>query len=272
MIRVGIAQVLVVLSVFTLGSVVTMTHAQAPPGTFRYNLERPDAVHKLHSSLQEISGLSWTPSGQLAAIEDEHGILYTLDPASGDILDRFRFGSDRDYEAVEYAGDRVWVLESDGDLYSFHTKGKKRLRRHGTHLDIINDTEGLTLLADGRLVLLCKEKPGADVSGRTLWTFDPNSQKLSDAPWAILPGVEFKPSGVAVHPVTEDLYLVSSRPPALLVMSSRGVLKSTFPFDIEHMTQPEGIAFAPDGTMYIASEGGSGRGHLFMFSPFTSDQ
>jgi len=216
--------------------------------------------------------LSWTPEGSLAAIEDEHGILYTLDPASGKILDRFRFGSDRDYEAVEYVGDRVWVLESDGDLYSFHTEGKKRLKRYKTRLDAGNDTEGLTMLADGRLVVLCKEDPGMDVAGRTLWMFDPDSKKLSDTPLAILPGVEFKPSGLSIHPKTGDIYVISSRPAALVVMSSDGILTSAFRFDLEDMTQPEGIAFAPDGTLYIASEGGSGRGHLFIFSPVSIDQ
>ena len=263
----GIALAFVVISIWS--PCVTNTKAQDP---FIYRLEQPDAVHRLHESLREVSGLSWTPAGHLAAIEDEHGILYTLNPTSGEILDRFRFGSDRDYEAVEYAGGRVWVLESDGDLYAFHTEGKRRLRRHATDLDASNDTEGLTMLPDGRLLLLCKELPGADVAGRALWTFDPASKELSDEPWAVLPGTAFKPSGVAVHPATHDIYMVSSRPPAMLIMSPEGVLKSTFRLEVALMTQPEGIAIAPDGTMYIASEGGPGRGHLFLFRPVTSDK
>ena len=52
--------------------------------TLPYRLETPDTVFVLPSELREISGLSMSPDGKsLLALNDEEGVVYYLDPATG---------------------------------------------------------------------------------------------------------------------------------------------------------------------------------------------
>ena len=68
--------------------------------------------------------------------------------------------------------------------------------------------------------------------------------------------LEFFPSAIAVHPLTHDVYILSTKETkCMAVYTHDGVLKSLQIIDKEVLPQPEGICFAPDGTLYISTEG-----------------
>ena len=77
--------------------------------------------------------------------------------------------------------------------------------------------------------------------------------------------LSFNPSAIAVHPVTHDIYILTTRDnKGMAVFSHDGVLKSYQTIDKDLMQQPEGICFSPDGKLYISSEGKKGEpGNLF---------
>ena len=76
---------------------------------------------------------------------------------------------------------------------------------------------------------------------------------------------EVKPSGIAVHPKTGDYYVLASAGHRLFVMTRNGKLLSSVALDDKLFRQPEGICFAPDGTLFIASEGDGGKGTILKF-------
>lgn len=67
-------------------------------------------------------------------------------------------------------------------------------------------------------------------------------------------GFDFGPSGIAVHPLNGDIYIVSSINKVLVVLSPKGKILALVKLDKTLFPQPEGLCFGSDGTMYISNE------------------
>lgn len=249
-----------------------------PAAIVPYRLDAPDARLTLPSVLQEVSGLTVLPTGRLGTVQDEEGTIYEVDPATGAVTDRLAFGERGDYEGIALTPDAVWVLRSDGDLYRVARAagGGVEVETFETALASRNDTEGLAYdAAGGRLLVAAKEDPGDSLRGvRAVYAFDLATRALSPAPAftldrALLDGdlAAFKPSALAIHPTSGHVYVLSSVRKALAVVDAEGTLLAAVPLEEALFPQPEGITFAPDGTLYIANEGPSGPGTLLRFAP-----
>lgn len=247
--------------------------AEDPPP---YRLDAPDAIIELASELKEISGLTMLPSGNLGAVQDERGVIYELEPATGAIVDRLAFRGGGDFEGLEMAGDAVWALRSDGDLYAVYrdSTGAPTSRKVETGLKGRNDTEGLGFDGQGRLLIACKEWPGDALNNvRSVWAFDLETETLSPDPVVLLDRrqldgrLNFKPSALAVHPISGRVYVLSSVRTAIAVLSPDGALLAVLDFPPRLMPQPEGLAFDADGTMYVSSEGTTGPALLLRYAP-----
>ena len=78
---------------------------------------------------------------------------------------------------------------------------------------------------------------------------------------------KFDPSAAAVHPVNKRLYILSSAGNLMVIAVTRGKVIGGFNLNPDKYPQAEGIAFAPDGEMYITNEGKYGKPTLQAF-PF----
>ncbi len=266
----------VLLSFVLLGA----CHAQ-PVQHAPYLFDAPDDSFSLPDILKEISGLGRFPDGTLAAVQDENGFLFRIDHRTGNILEEIRFGSDRDYEGVEIVDSTAWVLESDGDLFYFSLADPGNLSRTPTGLSRRHNTEGLGIDLDGHLLIAAKHFPGHDYDPdeeRTIWSFNPASGYRSERARFVIDeqavdpdGNEKKriedvnPSGIAVHPSTGHLYVLSSTGIELYVLTREMTLVERVAFNLEGMVQPEGIVFSPRGTLYISSEGHDLPARIFVF-------
>lgn len=257
----------------------------APPPSVRadpeelpvpYRLGAPDARLPLAAALQEISGLTVLPSGRLGAVQDEAGVVFELDPATGAIVDRLPFAGPGDYEGLALVpGDAVWVLRSDGDLYRVarDTSGTPETRKVETLLRGRNDTEGLVFdAARHRLLIAAKEWPGPGLDDvRAIYAFDLKTETVDPTPVvlldrALVDGVDnFRPSALAIHPQSGELYVLSSVRKAIAVVGAGGRLRAVVPIPPSVAPQPEGLAFLPDGTLFMASEGPVGAGQLLRY-------
>jgi uncharacterized protein YjiK len=78
--------------------------------------------------------------------------------------------------------------------------------------------------------------------------------------------IKFKPSGAAIHPLTGELYIISSVNKLLVVADRRGEVREVYRLDEGVFKQPEGIAFEPDGTMIVSNEAADhGVANLLIF-------
>ena len=68
----------------------------------------------------------------------------------------------------------------------------------------------------------------------------------------------FNPSEIAVHPKTNEIYVLEGKKPKLLILDADGNLKSVYKLDEINFPQPEGMTFDDDGALYISNESAHG--------------
>lgn len=263
-----------------------------PAQTFRsaYDFDAPILIAELTDELEEISGLGVAPdhTGELLAVQDELGKVYRLNAESGQLLWSIDFWKEGDYEGIEAVGDDIWVVKSTGTLYKISRAGKpdQSVDKFNTDLTGDNDVEGLAYdIRQHRLLLACKrdaKDDGNDKDGRYIYAFDLQNNTLSKKPvydikrkaintyladagktegyeqlysfFSAEEKYDLAPSALAVHPLTGDLYLTSSVGKILMVLSPDGEILDLRRLKEQDFPQPEGLAFGPDGTLYISSE------------------
>lgn len=254
-----------------------------------YNLQNPKQKWELPKSLEEISGISFYKKNQLACIQDEDGILYIYSLHKNEILREESFGDKGDYEGVEIINDTAYVLKSNGKVYYFALMQNSigDVLQIKTDLSNKNDTEGLGYHEiQTELLVACKEDPGTkkvDIEkSRSIYRIKLSEKDFKKKPRYAIDGKSynkmleekdlskkkhkpFKPSGVAVHPKTKDVYVIGTVGKMLAILDQGGQLKDLIPLDPKLLTQPEGICFAPNGDLYISSEGRGKRGYILKF-------
>ncbi|GAB5533976.1 MAG: hypothetical protein Rubg2KO_02250 [Rubricoccaceae bacterium] len=243
-----------------------------------YAVNAPDATFELPDELEEISGLTVLSNDHLGAVQDEDGLLFEIDPVNGRVLSMEAFGDDGDYEGVEATPDALWVLKSNGTVVEIQRAGETGIETESFNTDLSsrNDAEGLGYDAEGnRLLIALKGHPGNDLGKvRAIYAFDLATRTLDETPVLLLDrdvvdtnGMNFKPSALAVRPGTREIYILSSVKKSLLVVLPDGTIQSAVALSPELYRQPEGIAFASDGTLFISNEGAGGAATLLRFSP-----
>jgi len=77
----------------------------------------------------------------------------------------------------------------------------------------------------------------------------------------------FNPSAIAIHPLTSNTYILSSKGKTFMVLNSEGKIIQMEKLNKKIHTQPEGIAFDKNGLMYISNEGKKeGIGKILVFN------
>ncbi len=263
----------------------TSAAAPAADAAFPYNLSAPShTIFLPDEALREISGLSPTDvPGIFCAIADERGEIFFIDGQKGGaVKNKVLFRDKGDFEGIEWHDERIYAVKSDGEIFKInHWKdGEPDVKKYETGLTH-HDIEGLCY-DPGRdaLLLVCKEDPDRDTL-RCVMAFDLKTKQLLPNPvYSVKPseiarmspnGPEdkdnfFSPSGIAIHPKTNDVYILSSAKKRLVVLDYQtGKLKHIGTLDKKVLPQPEGIAFDPKGSLYLSSEGKKDEALLLRF-------
>ncbi len=265
----------------------------ATPGKeYTYVLKTPTHSWKLPGQLIEVSGNTWIDNDHLILIEDLHPLLYLvkIDDKNATLEKAIKFKDEDkekfDIEDVTIVNDVVYALWSHGTLFKISDwRNKPEVEEIKTFLKKENNTEGLGYdPVTKKLLVACKDESGVSgekKSTKAVYDFDMSNNTLSDEPFMLIHKGDFKeladekldfnPSAIAVHPVTHDIYLLSTKDnKCMAVYSHDGKLKAFQFIDKDLMPQPEGICFSPDGKLYISSEGKNGEaGNLFEFDAVT---
>ncbi len=248
-----------------------------------YDLHNP-YILILNDELVEISGICYYPKDtSVFAISDESGNLFKIHLGKNIVTQKWRFDKKRDFEDLYFKDSTIYVLESNGNIYSlnFSPKGDTIYSRKSVFPNIDKKrNEFESLYYDDHLktfVMICKNCEGDKKNSVTASGFDPETGKytfslftIDAAPIAKQAGknkIKLQPSGAAVNPLTKDLWILSAVNHLIVVTDNNGIFKEAFHLDQSMFTQPEGIAFTPTGDLLISNEAGNkyNRATLFIF-------
>jgi uncharacterized protein YjiK len=265
-----------------------------------YRVNAPDTGFTMPKSLVEISALTLSPfADKLATVSDEKGDLFFINKYTG-VVDTpsIHFAPDGDFEGLEFVGTTAYAIKSKGKLYEISNAATpaQKVIVHKTSLSKDDNIEGLGYdKKNNRLLLAAKGQKDVGESRKRIFAFDLATKTLVDEPVLGIGAVDFArflashkssindverlsalvsgvdsslvigPSALAVHPLSGDIYLLSSVGKLLVVLSEKGVIKDIISLDKKVHVQPEGLTFDLDGTMYISNEGKNGLGKLYVF-------
>lgn len=293
-------QISVILAIAVLVISGCKTGPIIPQRIAGYNFKAPDATAIMPYILHEVSGITYIDTSTLACVQDENGILFFYDILRMEIKRQVSFYANGDYEGIARSGDTIYVLRSDGLIYKITDFISDNLTVTQFRTEIPSkDNEGLCYDSDsGSLLIACKENTGkGDLSkdNRYIFGFDLTSKSLMREPvftfdidglkdfaktknvvlplknskrgLAVEADLKFRASGIAIHPVTGSLFLLSAEDHLLFIFDKSGVVQQMISLNRAMFNQPEGITFLENGDMFIANEGaGKGPATLLRFN------
>jgi hypothetical protein len=267
--------------------------------TMNYNLSKPDNTYHLPLSLKEISGITSTGESSIACIQDENGIIFIYDLLKREVIKSLSFYGNGDYEGITLVDKSIYILRSDGMLFEVSGFESENYKTLIYQTDIPEkDVEGLCFDRSANRLLIAPKSEPAKNSGnkdkRFIYAFDLKSKKLIRNPVFVFdlvlikkfamensikvpknegkkgdkkePDIEFKPSAIGIHPITNKLYLISGMEKLLFIFDTKGNIEYIAKLDKDLFNQPEGITFLKNGDMLISNEGQNKNPKLLRFN------
>lgn len=258
-----------------------------------YNVADPDTSYLMPNGLEEISGLSFLDTNQVLTINDEEAYLFKYDLTTENILAKIDFGKKGDYEGVARKGNLAYIIESNGNIKVVDLKQDKKIREYDTPLSGRNNVEGLCYdERHNQLLIACKGRLLKSIKNRRakgIYSFNLNTNQFNESPFKLLELNEekkllkplnltsdrvnmlsvnsrlksFSPSGIAINPMSLNIYILSAKGNILTVMdsSSKSILGIYF-LSRQLYGQPEGICFNRQGDLYISNEAKSTKANI----------
>lgn len=257
-----------------------------------YDLSKETEKYRLPGKLVEISGLSFLNDTIIACVQDELGELYTFNLNKSVITTRTPFGKEGDYEGVSCTDSLIYTLRSSGKIYEVqHFKEDSQSTvKYRTDLRKFNNPQGMVYdKAHSRLLIACNGLIGDEESidkVRSIYSFDLQTKKLSPVPvikftiddiyqFLEVGGIAktsekiskffspssatdvlaFQTSGIAIHPISGNYYLVSSKDNFFMILNPKGEFLYIRQLDSDLFRKPEGITFLRNGDLLISNEG-----------------
>lgn len=262
------------LYIVVLTSIFSTYACKAPQNKFTspkgYNLTQPEKFN-MPSSLLEISGIAFHngDSKIVYSIQDEDGKLFKQ---NWDVKKQTntKFAPKGDFEDLAILHDMVFVLKSNGSVYSFPLadtaqKESNRVKEY-KHLLPKGEYEGMYAdQASGDVYFLCKnceaDKKTKKITG---YVFNhPSTQDtLISKPGFVIDLSKvsevkggLRPSALARNPKTGEWYILSSVQKLLVITDSNWKVTATHKLNSSIYNQPEGIAFDNQQNLFISNEG-----------------
>lgn len=263
--------------------IMNATTIMKAQSTIPYDLGSPTQRIELPDYLKEVSGISLAMDQKhLWAVQDELGIVYHIDLMNEIVNDSIAFWKSGDYEDIEVVGDQCYVLKSTGTVYAFQLGSDSVVvRKCKGNLSKENNAEGLCYDAlNSRFLIACKN--GVKQEARHIYGFHLEEENLLTVAQiditqtAILDYLDrhselnqweklhknfsktdfkFAPSAIAVHPKSQQYYILSSQGKTLFVLNTDGLIEHIEKLDKSVHRQPEGLCFDRSGNLYLSNEG-----------------
>lgn len=271
-----------------LSFIVLLIGSQAFSQNQTYTFSQPDNKIVLPEILHEISGLTMIDQNTFACVQDEVGIVFFYNMENEKIIRQIHFEKEGDYEGITEVGNDLYILRSDGHLTKLKNYKSENYKIETFDTKVpARDNEGLCFdEAHNRLLIGCKSSIDMESDNknlRAIFGFDLKTNSLSSTPvfefdvnelrvFADDSGIKmpdkgekkgkkkegllkFKISAIAIHPLTQQLYLISAKDHLLFVFNENGKPEYVELLDQKLFNKAEGITFLANGDLLITNEG-----------------
>ncbi|MCZ6888571.1 MAG: SdiA-regulated domain-containing protein [Gammaproteobacteria bacterium] len=252
---------LLATTAFSLFGVIAGCQDSPAPEQTERTEQRDYRQWKLPGRLTEISGLAFTHDGRLLAHNDERGVIYELDFEKGRITNEFKVAKRADFEGIATVGDDVFLITSSGTVV--------RTRLDGSAGEIIEpelanlcEIEGLAT-RDDRVIAVCKNIYDGPSDVIRILFFDKRFN-VADTLDVRMPH-KIRPSGIEWDPKRRHYLIVAADRREIVTIDEPGRVIATQKLKKSRHRQPEGIAISESGKLFIADEGGKGKGRLTVY-------
>lgn len=234
-----------------------------------YTFNSPTSKVILPEILHEISGLTLVSDSTIACVQDEKGIIFIYNFIANKIISKYYFAPDGDYEGITKVNNSFFILRSDGvliEVENYHDENSK-VNEYFTSIPA-KDNEGICYdKKNNQLLIASKSKilKGSDFkTKRGVYTFNLSTKKVNKQPLFVFDTddfnqqkkeVKFKMSGIAIHPITQEIYILSASDYLLFVFNENGEFQSSISLNSKIYNKAEGITFLNNGDLLISNEG-----------------
>lgn len=239
--------------------------------------QTPQKTLLLKKPLREISGIQDYNEKELVGVNDEEGILFFIDKATG----KYRvqpFGKRGDYEDIALTPKGFYVMKSNGDIHHVDLSSGKEIGVYSRAFPRFVEFESICYDPETEHLLLICKSCGPEEPFIHAWRFDLKTNSYDPAPvfsiaWKDIrrlgkdDTIECLPSSAAIHPVTGKLFIIASLGKVMLQCTRSGQLEAVYGINPDIFQQPEGLCFAANGDMFISNEGRQSKASLLLY-PF----
>jgi len=265
--------------------------------TVGYSLTSPDKIIILPYVLREISGMTVIDSSSIACVQDEKGVVYIFDVSKDEIKKQIYINSGGDYEGITLADQTLYILRSDAVLFRVKDYESSSFSEKINLTGIkASDNEGLCFdKINNRLLIAPKSKTGEESKKvHLIYGYNLVSDSLDKRPAFIIDlksmmnfmvenkvlhvqknkkkvknqeaEINFKPSEIGIHPVTNKLFVLCGEERMLFVFDSAGTIEYAEKLDPALFNKPEGLTFFKNGDLLISNEAGNGYPTILRFN------
>lgn len=236
----------------------------------QYAFHKPDRVYEMPDLLKEVSGIALSSEELVYCIQDEIGSIFEYDMQKQEISNAYRFTDVGDFEDLAISKNSIYVLRSDGNLFVYDFKNKNPIAQSMLQINALN-TEGICI-HDSYIYIACKDPlVNQTESKRMIYKAKVNQlnsiepyleinmddlSKFLAAHYSELgiTSMSFNPSSIAVHPITQELYILSAEERCIVIYKEKQLI-NVIPLSAEIYYKPEGLSFYENGDLLISSEG-----------------
>jgi uncharacterized protein YjiK len=233
-----------------------------------YAISSPKVI-SLPEILDEISGIAYyAKDTSVFAIIDEDGILFKIPLKNPKGYRQWKFDKKRDFEELVLVDSTFYALVSNGDIETIKF-GQDKIETTKSNFSedskAVNEFESMYWQDDSTgLVILCKSCDADPKKSFSSFKFNPRDTSktyashitfdMSALESKLNVDKHLKASAAAVHPITKDIYIISSIQKLLVITNSKGEFKELIQLDPGIYKQPEGLTFTPEGDLIISNE------------------
>jgi len=253
-----------------------------------YDLNNPDLVIYPGSFLENIVGLDIYSDREVAIVPESPGIIYMIDHKKSKISGQWRTVSRGKTSGLAIHSNTVFQVKTNGMIYGKRYIDTRKPKTLKTNPLLPGKTEPYGLAMDRRmqrLLLVCKNPVVQGVPMKNycgVYRFNPYTRQDSSELICVVdlrpvnkagnPATRsmvygtfntdkdrrekpklFSPSGLGLHPVTDELYILSAESNQLIVTNQEGELQHMVKLDDELFQQCEAMTIGEDGMLYIST-------------------